>query len=147
MAVSITVSPGLKQLSSKLDTAVKKAVEDCTADLLRVASLRTPVDSTTLEKSGTSKVTKDSKSIEGQVSFKAISKGKNYALRMDTEKYNLGAKSLSKSTGGVRSKFTSETMKVGTGYLSDTAEKCSDGYKKYVKEQMDSAIKNGGYNR
>lgn len=145
--VQVIMSQSFKHLGTTMKKAVNDGIEDCTADLLRVASLRTPVDSQTLEQSGSSKVSSSSSTVTGHVSFKAINKGYNYAKKMNDTKYNLGEKSLRKSSGGVRSRFCSESLKVGTGYLSDTAEKCEKGYTKHVQDKIGEVIKTGGFGR
>ena len=105
MAIEIILPvKGFMALQNGVKTQVKTAITDCTNDLLRVASLRSPTDSGTLEQSGTSRVSTGS-SITGEVSFRAVKRGYNYAYKMDTGKYNLGEKSKSKSASGVRSQF------------------------------------------
>lgn len=142
----ITIPQNLLNLDRNIIRAVEGAVEDCTDDLLRVATLRTPVDSRTLEQSGTSKVNKSCGNIVGQVSFSAINKGYNYAKKMNEGKYNLGEKSLTKSARGVRSQFTTSTMNVGSGYLDDTAEKCQKGYTDYINYKIYEIIAKDGFN-
>lgn len=145
--VQVSVPQGFRQLDTTIKTAVKNGIEDCTADLLRVASLRTPVDSTTLEQSGSSKGSSNMMKVTGQVSFKAMNGNYNYALKMDSTHYNLGEKSLMKSTGGVRSAFCSDSLKVGTGYLSDTADKCEKGYVEHIQSKIDAVIRTAGFGR
>ena len=145
MAIKIIFpTKGFAALQNGIKSQVKTAITDCTNDLLRVASLRAPTDSGTLEQSGTSRVSSGSK-ITGEVSFRAVKKGYNYAYKMDTDKYNLGEKSQSKSASGVRSKFSKDIMKVGAGYLSDTAKSCEKGYKEHIQEKVGVAIKVGGF--
>lgn len=146
MKSSIKIPRGLLNLDKSVKKAVKNGIDECTDDLLRVASLRTPVDSTTLEKSGTSKVDDSGNKIVGEVSFQAINNGYNYALKMDRGNYKLGKKSLSKSSRGVRSKFTKEALRVGSGYLTDTAEKCAEGYTNHVNFKIYEAIAKDGFN-
>lgn len=145
MKSSITIPKGLLEIDKSIIKAVEKGINDCTDDLLRVASLRTPVDSTTLEKSGTSDVSSNANNITGEVSFQAINKGYNYAIKMDKGNYKLGEKSLKKSSKGVRSKFSKMPLKVGSGYLSDTAEKCQEGYTDHVNYQIYEAIAKDGF--
>ncbi|WP_304428077.1 hypothetical protein [uncultured Clostridium sp.] len=142
----IIIPQGLLNLDRNIIRAVEDAVEDCTDDLLRVATLRTPVDSRTLEQNGTSNVDKSGNKIVGQVSFSAINKGFNYAKKMNEGKYNLGEKSLTKSARGVRSKFTQATMNVGSGYLDDTAQKCQKGYTDYINYKIYDVIAKDGFN-
>lgn len=146
MQKSIEIPQSLLNLDRTVLKAVKTGIEDCTDDLLRVASLRAPVDEGNLEKNGTSKVQTGSDKIIGRVSFQAMNKGYNYALKMDKGNYKLGKKSKAKSSGGVRSKFTSQPMKVGSGYLSDTAEKCQKGYTDYVNYKIYEVISKDGFN-
>ena len=127
--------------------SVNVAMKECTADLLRVSMARTPVDSTTLEKSGTSKVECGLNSTTGIVSFKAMNKGYNYAYKMDKGTYKLGKKSLDKSSRGVRSKFCNSALKVGTGYLTDTADKCQKGYAQHISKAINSTIISKGFSK
>ena len=145
--VQVIMSQSFRHLGSNMKKAVKKGINDCTADLLRVASLRTPVDEGTLEQSGTSKVSTSSSGVTGQVSFKAVNRGFNYALKMDKGNYKLGEKSLRKSASGVRSSFSSESLKVGKGYLTDTAEKCQKGYVEHVQSKVNEVIRTGGFGK
>ena len=69
MQSSIEIPASLLNLDKTILKAVETSVKDCTADLFRVAQARTPVDSTTLEKSGTSKVAKEGNAYVGRVSF------------------------------------------------------------------------------
>lgn len=142
----IIIPQGLLNIDRNVIKAVEDAVEDCTDDLLRVATLRTPVDSRTLEQNGTSNVDKSGNKIVGQVSFSAINKGYNYAKKMNEGSYNLGEKSLTKSTRGIRSQFTNSTMNVGSGYLDDTADKCQKGYTEYINYKIYEIIAKDGFN-
>lgn len=136
------------QMSSKLEKTIKSSMDDITDDLLRVATERAPVKSKTLEQSG-AKISpkKSGNAYVSQVSFKAKKKGFNYAVKMDSGTYKLGDKSLQKSKRGVRSVFTNQTLKVGKGYLTDTAEKCEAGYKKYISEQLADEIRRQGFSK
>lgn len=145
MSASVQIPASFHLLKNKINKAVEKGVQDCTADLYRVAQARTPVKTTTLEKSGSMKTNKGVNSYVGHVSFKAMNKGFNYALKMDKGKYNLGTKSLSKSGRGVRSKFSNESFKVGSGYLTDTAEKCEQGYVDYINKKVAEVIAVEGF--
>lgn len=135
----------LDVLKKGLNASVKTAMNEITTDLLRTAQARAPVDSKTLERSGTMKVTSGSKGYEGRVSFRATNRGYNYAKKMDEQTYNLGTKSLAKSASGVRSRFSDTTLKVGTGYLSDTAKQCEKGYQAHVQEELATAIRKNGF--
>lgn len=138
---SVKINIAFNTVDNKVSKAVLNSMEDITDDLLRVASERAPKDTGTLEQSGT----KQNPKISGgncvsQVSFRAKRKGFNYATKMDKTKYKLGDKSLQKSKRGVRSAFSNESFSVGTGYLSDTAKKCSDEYTKYVQESVSKEL-------
>lgn len=147
MASSVKIPASFSLLNNSINKAVENSIKDCTADLYRVAQARTPVKTTTLEKNGSMKNMKSGTSYIGEVSFKAINNGYNYALKMDKGKYNLGEKSLAKSSRGVRSKFSNETFKVGSGYLSDTAEKCEKGYIDYINKQVSEVINAKGFSK
>lgn len=137
----VIISKSFYQLNNKFNDVIYKGLEDMTDDLLRVATERAPVKTQTLEQSGTSKLSRSGTVYTGQVSFRARRKGYNYAVKMDQGKYKLGDKSLQKSGRGVRSIFTNQTLKVGTGYLTDTANKCEDGYKEYLQSKLNNEIK------
>lgn len=146
MAQSTVIIPrGFNNLDKKFVKAVEQGMNDITDDLLRVASARTPVDTGTLETSGTSQMVKSGKSIKGFVSFNAMNRGFNYAKKLDEKSFNLGKKSLQKSSKGVRSKFSNVSMKVGTGYLSGTALECADGYSKHINELIGKEIARNGF--
>lgn len=148
MAKSTVILPkSFGELDKTLLKAVEQGIEDATDDLLRVASLRAPVDEGNLEKSGTSQLIKSGSSIKGFVSFSAMNKGFNYAKKMNDKTYNLGEKSKQKSSKGVRSKFSKVAMKVGTGYLSGTALECQDGYSKHINELIGKEIVKKGYGK
>lgn len=145
MSGTVIKLPKLDVLTKEIYQAVENGMHDITDDLLRVATLRSPVDSTTLEKSGTSKVKASDKGVTGQVTFSARNKGFNYALQMDKGSYNLGKKSKAKASKGVKSKFSKTSMKVGSGYLTDSAEKCADGYAKHINAVVGSSIVKAGF--
>lgn len=146
ISVNVASVTAFNQLSSQLEKTIKSSMDDVTDDLLRVATERAPVKSKTLEQSGTKIPPKKSGGVYvSEVSFRAKKKGFNYAIKMDSGTYKLGDKSLQKSKRGVRSVFTNQTLKVGKGYLTDTAEKCEDGYKKYISEQLDNEIRRQGF--
>lgn len=146
ISVDVTSIKAFHQLSNQLGNTIKSSMDDITDDLLRVATERAPVKSKTLEQSGTKIPPKKSGSAYvSEVSFRAKKKGFNYAVKMDSGTYKLGDKSLQKSKRGVRSIFTNQTLNVGKGYLTDTAEKCEDGYKKYINEQLADEIRRQGF--
>lgn len=145
---NVTISKAFYNISSQIEGVVKTGVNDCADDLLRVASERAPVKSKTLEQSGTkTPVKKSGNALVSQVSFRARKKSFNYAVKMDRMSYKLGDKSIQKSKRGVRSVFTNQTMKVGKGYLTDTAEKCHDGYIKHVEEKVNEEIRRLGFSK
>lgn len=142
---SVVISVAFQQLDKNLKSVVKNAMTDITTDFLRTAQARTPVDSRTLERSGTMKMKNSGDIIEGQVSFRARKKGYNYAVIRDEGKYNLGEKSKQKSGRGVRSQFSKESLPVGSGYASDTLAKCRDQYDDYIKEKLNEEIRKLGF--
>lgn len=146
MAKSCLIVPAeLKNLDKTVFKAVQKGITECTEDLRRVAQERSPVDSTTLEKSINSKVIVSSKTVTGVVDAVAIRNGFNYAEKLDRGNYKLGDKSIQKSARGVRSKFSKQPMKVGSGYLSGTAEACKEGYSDHVNYKIYEAIANNSF--
>lgn len=137
----IKISKRILGLDKNVVKAARGGIEDCTDDLLRVATLRTPVDSQTLEQSGTSNISANKNNIVGKVSFSAMKKGFNYAKKMNEGSYNLGKKSLTKAARGVRSKFSQSTMKVGSGFLDDTANKCKKGYTEHINKKIKEGLR------
>lgn len=140
----VIIPTGLLKLNTQLKRSVIESIGDCTDNLLYIAQQRSPYSGGTLEKSGTSKVDNASTGVTGIVSFKAMNGGFNYAEKMDSDRYNLGTRSLSKSSGGVKSKFSSQTLRVGSGFLTDTATKCEKGYKEYIESNLAKEIKRLG---
>ena len=143
MSVAFRVSPALQRIGQTSEEAVKDAMEDITADLLKTATQRTPYKKGGLEQSGrATQVTRQGTAYSSQVSFSVEGNGRyNYARKMNDDTYNLGAGSLQKNSGGVNSFFSDKTMRVGKGYLTDTAQSCKAGYNKYIKSQLINAIK------
>lgn len=136
----VVIPDSLKNLDQTVFTAVYKGITECTEDLHRVAQERSPVDSTTLEKSVNSKVSVSGKTITGVVDAVAIRNGFNYAEKLDTGTYKLGDKSLQKSARGIRSKFTKQPLTVGSGFLTGTARACRKGYTDHVNYKIYEAI-------
>ncbi len=134
---TITLSPRMKRMGKNTGNVVKECIEDCTADLLKTATLRTPYKDGGLQDGGKSAVKGSGTTTVGTVSFSAEGKNRfNYAVPMHDDTYNLGDGSLSKSRKGIKSKFSSKTFRVGKGYLRDTAKECQKGYVKYIKEEV-----------
>lgn len=127
-------------IGKKATRVARECIKEYTWDLHRVATLRTPKDEGNLETSGVKSVTNSNTKIVGQVSFKAFNRGFNYAKYMHDGKYKLGKNSISKSSGGVRSKYSNESFKVGSGYLEGTAKACEDGYKKDLKTRLKNSM-------
>lgn len=129
-----------QKLENKAKKVTKEAITEYTMDLLRVATLRTPVDEGNLEQSGTKQIKNTSNGATGKVSFKATNRGFNYAVKMHNGRYKLGKKSLAKSGRGARSKYYNGTFKVGTKYLEGTALSCKKGYEKDIQLRLSKAL-------
>ena len=128
------------RLESKAKKVTKEAITEYTMDLLRVATLRTPVDEGNLEQSGTKQIKGTNNGATGTVSFKAMNKGFNYAVKMHEGRYRLGSGSIAKSGRGVRSKYYDGTFKVGSKYLEGTALSCKKGYEKDIQLRLSKAL-------
>ena len=130
----------LNKINSEVDKFLQEAIVDITNDILMTAQARAPKKKGDLEQSGSMSVNKQAKT--GEVSFKAMRRGFNYARKMDKSTYNLGETSRRKPP--VKSKFYKGSMPVGTGYLTDTFEKCGrgtkNGYKQYIKDEIGKII-------
>ena len=150
MGISVTsdfkVSRRVRKLceGQAVKKVLNKGVKAVASDLLRVGMERAPYKTGTLEHSGVLKCCGNGSFYEARVSFSAVNKkGENYAKRMDVDTYRLGKKSIEKASRGASSKFCTHSLKVGTGYLSDTAEKCTEGYKEYLHRIIISKAKEG----
>ena len=73
---SIKIPNNLLNMDKIILKAVEQGINDCTDDLLRVASLRSPRDEENLEKSGTSNVDVSNSKVVGQVEFSAVKIGR-----------------------------------------------------------------------
>lgn len=128
------------KISDEVDDVLREVVADITNDLLATAQARAPKDGGDLEQSGSMTVNPTKK--EGNVSFYAARRGYNYARKMDQDTYNLGE--MSKRKSAAKSKFYTGSLPVGTGFLSDTADKfnknAKSGYVKYIDEQIKKVI-------
>ncbi|HBF7594793.1 TPA: hypothetical protein KOX39_003408 [Clostridioides difficile] len=129
-----------QKLELKAKKVTKEAITEYTMDLLRVATLRTPVDEGNLEKSGTKEIKNTPNGATGKVSFKAMNKGYNYAVKMHNGRYKLGKESKAKSSRGARSKYYNGTFKVGSKYLEGTALSCKKGYEKDIQLRLSKAL-------
>ena len=141
LTASIKVSPRAKNLGKNSPKILANCIKEMSMDLHRVASERAPVKDGTLETSGQVVFKNGGTKFTGTVSFSAINRGFNYAQKMHNDTYALGAKSLAKSSRGVKSRFSTQTFRVGKGYLKDTAEKCQTGYKKYINKEVIMGLK------
>lgn len=128
------------RLESKAKKVTKEAITEYTMDLLRVATLRTPVDEGNLEQSGTKQIKATPNGATGRVSFKAMNRGFNYAVKMHNGRYKLGKESKAKSSRGVRSKYYNGTFRVGSKYLEGTALSCKKGYEKDIQLRLSKAL-------
>lgn len=134
----ISNMPDFGAYGKNVDKAINKALDEIADDLLLTAQKRAPVDSTDLERSGSRTAVKN---FEVEVSFSAKNRGYNYARRMDQDIYNLGKESKRKA-GSIKSKFAKSSMKVGPGYLTDTAEKSKKGYSEHIEKAVQKQNKN-----
>lgn len=119
----------------------RDAITEYTHDLHRVSTLRTPVDEGNLEQSGTKSVKTSGVTTTGTVSFKAMNRGFNYAVKMHEGRYRLGSNSMAKSSRGARSKYYNGSFKVGSKYLEGTALSCKKGYEKDIVERLGKGLK------
>lgn len=140
---TISKMPEFSEYERRVKVKVIDALTDCTIDLLSTAQKRAPYKEGTLEQNGAKKV--NTNTMVGEVSFRAINRGFNYARQMDTKKYNLGKQSKRKSPA--KSKFCSGSLPVGTGFLTDTAKRCANGYQEHINDAVDDVTRkfnNGG---
>lgn len=132
----ITNLPNLKPLSKKIENAVIEGLDELADDLQLIAQRSAPVDSGTLERSvERGSVNKGNLSVE--VSACAMNRGFNYARKMDQGQYNLGVDSAQKDASeNIRSKYTTVKYKVGSGYLSKSAQQSKRGYTKHIRQKV-----------
>lgn len=143
MSWAVKISPALLNFGRDSEKVVKESIEDCAADLLKTATQRTPYKKGGLEQSGrVTPVRGSGSNISSSVSFSVEGNNRyNYARKMNDDTYGLGAGSLRKNSGGVKSKFSKKAMRVGKGYLTDTAKNCEEGYTKYIQEQVIKSLR------
>ena len=134
----------LDTIRPKISKAIKNSIKSCGVDLLRVAKERTPYKSGDLEKSGSLTMNVGATVVTAKVGFNIVNEGFNYAVWTNNKTYKLGKLSKETKSGG-RSAMYSGTLPVGTGYLTDTAEKCKAGYEEYVGKKIGTAIANSGF--
>ncbi|MCV4329537.1 hypothetical protein, partial [Bacillus velezensis] len=89
----------LDSREAAVEQAAKTAMHDNTDDLARLAQNIAPIDKATLRRGMKKKVTLKRDSLIGEVSFRAVDKGFNYALWTHEADYNLGP--VSASAGGI----------------------------------------------
>lgn len=127
-----------KMLNKAINKAMKDAMTDITLDIKRVASESAPHKSGFLEKNAEHDVFLGENYFEGTVSFSAVERGFNYAQWTHDKKYKLGKKSAKKKGG--RSRFGTQAVPVGTGYLTNAIEFNEKGYLDYIAEKYKGAI-------
>lgn len=132
----IYVSRRLKKMGTNTDEVVKKRMINITKDLHRVATDLTPYKDGGLEQSGQYRNRANKNSFVSTVTFGAKGDTYLYAEKMHDEDYNLGEKSLSKNSSGVKTIYSDKTFKVGKGYLKETAKACQKGYKEYLEKDV-----------
>lgn len=114
------------------DSAMKKAVGEVTADLLREAQLRTPQDTGLLTGSGTIKILKIMKKWTGIVIFTI-----KYAAPMHNMRYLLRDKSLDKQ-------MKNPSVKVGREYLKRPLEQFRQKYMQWIAKRVNEELRKKG---
>lgn len=138
--MAIKIKNNFDSLMKDLSANLTEAMTDIILDVGRVSSAAAPHKTGKLEKSYTSTVDKIADGISASITYKATNDdGNNYAVDMHENNYKLGE--LSKRKSPAKSKFSSESIPVGKGYLKNTIEKGQKGYTEHLQQVMNDAIK------
>ncbi|MCP6683001.1 hypothetical protein [Bacillus nakamurai] len=118
----------LDNREAAVEQSAKTAMHDNTDDLARLAQNIAPIDKATLRRGMKKKVTLKRDSLIGEVSFRAVDKGFNYALWTHEAEYNLGTASA--SAGGISG------YPVGNKYLERPLKGESQKYINHVADAV-----------
>ena len=134
----------LLRMQTNLKPALKRAVEDCVDDLVRVSSEIAPHDRGILERSSAKEILAGDTEARATVSYavrEAHSGGNyNYALKMHEGDYNLGPGSQAKpGTEGMSGRH----YDVGNKYFERPLEGEKEAYTDHIKEELARAIQEG----
>ena len=134
----------LGRMQTNLKPALKRAVEDCVDDLVRVSSEIAPHDKGILERSSAKEILVSDTEAKAKVNYavrETYSGGNfNYALKMHEGDYNLGPGSRAKpGTEGMSGRH----YNVGNKYLQRPLEGEKEAYTNHIKEALVRAIQEG----
>ena len=134
----------LGRMQVRLKPALKRAVEDCVDDLVRVSSEIAPHDKGILERSSAKEILAGETEVKATVNYpvrETHSGGNyNYALKMHEGDYNLGPGSRAKpGTEGMSGRH----YDVGNKYLERPLEGEKGTYTNHIKEELARAIQEG----
>ncbi|MFL6560061.1 MAG: hypothetical protein ACJ8MO_28615 [Bacillus sp. (in: firmicutes)] len=116
----------------RVRSAVKLGVQDSMDDLKRIAVDIAPIDSADLRRSGQANVTQVAGHTVGEVTFRAIDNGFDYATWIHEGEYNLGP--LSAQAPGT------DGYSVGNKYLERPLRGESDKYLRWIAEEIKDAV-------
>ncbi|MCW2278736.1 hypothetical protein [Heliophilum fasciatum] len=148
MGVKVTINDKvLAKVQGKLEQRLKRAVDDCADDLVRVSSETAPHDKGILEKSFAKEVQAGPDNVTATVSYTIRERrGKkstnfNYAIIMHEGEYKLGPGSENKP-GGVG--MSDKHYPVGSKFLTRPLEGEKEAYRKHIEAELQDLIKKGG---
>ena len=132
------------RMETNLKPALKRAIEDCVDDLVRVSSEIAPHDRGILDKSFAKEILVNNTEAKATIEYavrEAHSGGNyNYAIRMHEGDYNLGPGSRAKpGTEGMSGRH----YDVGNKYLQRPLEGEKEAYTNHIKEALSRAIQEG----
>lgn len=131
-----------KQYLAEMNNALESAVADLGNDLQGVAKQAAPEKTGNLVRNITVKFSNMSGAYQADLESTAVDGKHDYVDWMHNGRYNLGAKSKTKSPG--QSRIGNFRKNVGRQYLIGSGEKASKGYREYVSKKVDSV--NSRYN-
>jgi len=134
----------LLRMETNLKPALKRAVEDCVDDLVRVSSEIAPHDKGILDKSSAKEILVSDTEAKATVDYsvrETYSGGNyNYAIKMHEGDYNLGPGSQAKP--GAEG-MSGRHYNVGNKYLERPLEGEKEAYTNHIKEELVRAIREG----
>lgn len=123
---------GIDLAQARTRTAVRDGIQDAVDDLKRIAVDIAPIKSSDLRRSGQAEVRTTPNNVIGEVTFRAVEDGFNYALWTHEGEYNLGEQSQqAPGTDG---------YEVGNKYLERPLRGESEKYMRWIAEEIRDAV-------
>lgn len=123
---------------------LKRAVEDCADDLVRVSSEIAPIDKGILQRSHHKEIRTSSVEVEAVITYSIRERNRNgdfnYAMWIHEGTYNLGPESRNRpGTQGM----SGQTYTVGNKYLERPLEGEKRTYLRYISDEVARAVGGG----